>query len=235
MTAIVKVDDLRFAWRVGQPDVLNIPAFEVSAGERVFIRGASGSGKSTLLALLAGVATPNRGLVEVLQQPVSQLSAAKRDHFRADHIGFVFQMFNLLPYLSVLENVTLPCRFSRQRHERVLQKGTLNDEALRLLDHLEMASPELIHRPVTELSVGQQQRVAAARALIGAPEILIADEPTSALDSDRREAFVKLLFEECDSSGATLIFVSHDQQLEALFERDVELADINRAGLREAV
>jgi putative ABC transport system ATP-binding protein len=128
----------------------------------------------------------------------------------------------------VLENVALPCRFSRLRKKKAAESGKqLHDEAMRLLIHLDMAHDDLIHRPVTELSVGQQQRVATARALIGAPEIVIADEPTSALDSDTRQAFLKLLFQECEEAGSTLLFVSHERQLESLFERHITLDDIN--------
>jgi putative ABC transport system ATP-binding protein len=139
-------------------------------------------------------------------------------------------MFNPIPYLSVVENVTLPCRFSRLRRERALARsGTLEQEALRLLGHLDLADPALVGRAVTTLSVGQQQRVAAARALMGSPEMLIADEPTSALDPDRREAFTRLLFDECRAAGSTLIFVSHDAALEGLFDRTLRLAGLNRA------
>lgn len=230
-TAAVHIKDLRFSWRSDLPEVLHIPEFEVSSGERIFIRGASGSGKSTLLSLLAGVNLPTQGEVKVLGENISRLSGSKRDHFRSDHIGFVFQMFNLIPYLSVLENVTLPCRFSNIRKQQATKSGnSLNSEATRLLAQLDMADDTLIHRPVTELSVGQQQRVATARALIGAPEIVIADEPTSALDSDMRQAFIKLLFQECDETGSTLLFVSHDRQLESLFERNIALDEINLRG-----
>jgi putative ABC transport system ATP-binding protein len=202
---------------------------QVARGERIFIHGASGSGKSTLLSLLAGVNPPSGGEVQVLGEALGRLSGAKRDRFRSDHIGFVFQLFNLIPYLSVLENVTLPCRFSHRRRHKALQSGnSLDAEAMRLLQHLDMADDALIHRPVTELSVGQQQRVATARALIGAPEIIIADEPTSALDSDMRQAFLRLLFQECGATGSTLLFVSHDRQLEPMFERHVALHEINR-------
>jgi putative ABC transport system ATP-binding protein len=229
-TAAIEVKDLRFGWRKDLPEVLHIPDLQVACGERIFIRGASGSGKSTLLALLAGVNLPTSGEVAILGERVNRLSSARRDHFRSDHIGFVFQLFNLIPYLSVLENVILPCRFSRLRKDKAIQSGeALHDEAMRLLTHLDMAHEELIHRPVTELSVGQQQRVATARALIGAPEVIIADEPTSALDSDMRQAFLKLLFQECEEAGSTLLFVSHDRQLESLFERHITLDEINRA------
>ncbi|PVV27828.1 MAG: methionine ABC transporter ATP-binding protein [gamma proteobacterium symbiont of Ctena orbiculata] len=206
-------------------------ALEVARGERIFIRGASGSGKSPLLALLAGVNLPTGGDVAILGETINRLSSARRDHYRSDHIGFIFQLFNLIPYLSVLDNVTLPCRFSRLRKEKATASGnSLQDEALRLLAHLDMADEDLVDRPVTELSVGQQQRVATARALIGAPGIIIADEPTSALDSDMRQAFLRLLFQECEETGSTLLFVSHDRQLETLFERHITLDEVNRAG-----
>jgi putative ABC transport system ATP-binding protein len=229
-TATIKIKDLRFRWRKDLPEVLYIPDMELAHGERIFIRGASGSGKSTLLGLIAGVNLPTSGEVTILGETINRLSGAKRDHFRSDHIGFVFQLFNLIPYLSVLENVTLPCRFSHLRKQKATESARdLPEEALRLLRHLDMAHGDLIHRPVTELSVGQQQRVATARALIGAPEIIIADEPTSALDSDMRQAFLKLLFQECEETGTTLLFVSHDRQLESLFERHISLDNINRA------
>lgn len=227
MTALaVEVSNLHFRWRADLPEVLHIAALQIARGERVFIQGSSGSGKSTLLSVLAGVNLPDIGEVGVLGQTISRLNAPGRDRFRADHIGFVFQLFNLIPYLSVLENVTLPCRFSAARRRKLVNP---RQEALRLLQHLHL-SDELIHRPVTELSVGQQQRVATARALIGAPELIIADEPTSALDTDTREAFIKLLFQECAATGSTLLFVSHDQQLQGLFERRIVLNQINQAG-----
>ena len=233
-SAAIKVKDLHFRWRSTLPEVLHIAELEVARGERLFIRGASGSGKSTLLALLSGINLPTSGEVTVLGQTINQLSGSKRDHFRSDHIGFVFQLFNLIPYLSVLENVTLPCRFSRLRKRKAMASGkSLQGEALRLLKHLDMAQDDIIHRPVTELSVGQQQRVATARALIGAPEIIIADEPTSALDSDMRHTFIQLLFQECQSAHSTLIFVSHDKQLESLFERHITLNEIN--GLQQDI
>ena len=138
-------------------------------------------------------------------------------------------MFNLIPYLSVVENVLLPCRFSRRRKQNIENRGhSLQDEAERLLNHLDLPR-ELLHRSVTELSVGQQQRVAAARALIGSPELVIADEPTSALDADRRASFLKLLLNECAEQNTTLVFVSHDSALEPQFDRSVQLADINNS------
>ncbi|WP_322789151.1 ABC transporter ATP-binding protein [Thiohalocapsa halophila] len=227
---IVQLEGVRFRWRRKGPNILTLDGLVVGRGERVFIEGPSGSGKSTLLGLLAGVTVPQTGTVQVLGERLSARSGAERDHFRADHIGYIFQQFNLIPYLGIVDNVVLPCRFSAKRRERALARSKgLRAEAKRLLGHLDLAEPALLREPVTSLSVGQQQRVAAARALMGAPELIIADEPTSSLDADRRRAFVQLLFDECKATGATLIFVSHDASLEPLFDRTLRLAEANQA------
>jgi putative ABC transport system ATP-binding protein len=226
---VVDLSGVRFGWTSASPVVIDIQRFQVAPGERVFLRGPSGSGKSTLLSLLAGVVMPLQGSLRVLGRDLGALGGAARDRFRADHIGFIFQMFNLIPYLSVIENVCLPCGFSARRRARAARKaGSAKAEALRLLDHLDMTQGDLLRRPVTELSVGQQQRVAAARALIGAPELVIADEPTSSLDADRRAAFLDLLFRECASEQAALIFVSHDGSLAQRFDRAIQFGEINR-------
>ena len=228
-TPVIQLKDVMFSWKSGVT-VLDIPELTIAQGEKVFIQGASGSGKTTLLGLLGGVLTPECGNVVVLGEDISRLSPAQQDHFRADHVGFIFQMFNLIPYLSVTENVTLALEFARGRQARVSQTGlTPEQEAARLLQHLELTDSRLLHREVTELSIGQQQRVAAARALIGQPEIIIADEPTSALDADTRKAFIQLLFDECEASGCTLIFVSHDASLKSLFDRTLRLDRVNRS------
>ncbi len=226
MTAI-KIQELEFAWQPGHP-VLKIDSFDVAAGEHVFLHGPSGSGKTTLLGILGGILDAGRGRVEVLGRDLKGLSRRDRDRFRGSHFGFIFQMFNLIPYLSVTENIMLPCKVSKARGSRV--KGSLEAEAKRLATSLEIDAA--LSRPVTALSVGQQQRVAAARALMGAPEIIIADEPTSALDSDRREKFLSLLFAEARRSSATVLFVSHDRALESMFQRAVSLPSINRAASR---
>ena len=182
----------------------------MAAGRTLFLHGPSGGGKSTLLGLLAGVLLPRSGSVSLLGQRWSDLSGARRDAFRADHVGYIFQQFNLLPYLSVLDNVLLPCRFSALRHERAtLDAGTPAASAHQLL-----------------------QRVGLAPALwarIVAPEVLIADEPTSALDADMREGFMALLLEACRAAGSTLVFVSHDERLAARFDERLSLATVNRA------
>ena len=228
---IVEIDRVRFAWKTGQRDILDITRLEIAAGERVFIEGPSGSGKSTLFSLLGGVVSPREGTVRVLQVDISQMSAARRDRFRADHIGFVFQMFNLVPYLSMMDNVVLPCRFSHRRFERAqTRSGSPDAEARRLLVRLGLEPAELLGRPVTELSIGQQQRVAIARALIGAPELIMADEPTSALDEGTRKRFLHVLSEQCDEAGVSLLFASHDTRLSALFDRRISLDELNRNG-----
>ena len=223
----IKISELCFSWD-GHAPILEIERLQINRGERIFIEGPSGSGKSTLLSLIAGVITPQNGTIRIYGKRVSKLKGADRDRFRADHIGYIYQMFNLIPYLSVIENVTLPCRFSLRRRNRAAKRSCgFEEDAIRLLKKLGMDGTADITKPATDLSVGQQQRVAAARALIGAPEIIIADEPTSSLDTDHREAFIQLLFKECDREETTLIFVSHDSSLENLFDRTIRLDDIN--------
>ena len=225
---VIELDQVQFSWNQGTV-VLDISEFTIYQGEKVFIRGPSGSGKTTLLGLLGGVLVPERGSVNVLGTDICRLSQAQRDSFRASHVGFIFQMFNLIPYLSVIDNVTLPLGFSSKRQQQIEHSGiSAHNEALRLLSHLELNDPEQLQRNVTELSIGQQQRVAAARALIGRPELIIADEPTSALDTDTRESFINLLFEECEAAGSSLVFVSHDPTLEKLFDRTIALHEINQ-------
>ena len=225
--SVIQLSHLTFRWPKQTENLLEIPSLTINKGEKVFLKGPSGSGKSSLLSLLAGISQPTSGEISLLQQPFSQLKSTQRDKFRADHIGYIFQMFNLLPYLSVIDNVLLPCRFSRQRKSQLSED--MKQEATRLLNQLHLP-PECLERPISELSIGQQQRVAEARALIGQPELLIADEPTSALDHDNREAFIQLLMAECNKAETTLLFVSHDETLEMLFDRSIALNDINLAG-----
>ncbi len=228
-TPAIRLTDAAFAYRPGEP-VLDIAEFAVPAGEKLFLQGPSGSGKSTLLGLVGGILAPIRGTVDVLGESLPRLSVAGRDRFRADHVGFVFQMFNLLPYLSLIENVVLPCRFSAARATVALAVSkSLAEEAARLLARLGIAGTQMLERSVTDLSIGQQQRVAVARALIGRPALVIADEPASALDVDARTKFVRLLIDESAAAGSTVVFVSHDPALAPLFDRSVSMGAINRA------
>lgn len=217
----VAVRDLKFQWTNPSEFCLSLANVRLDQGQSLFVQGASGSGKTTLLNLLGGVLSPSSGEIELLGQSFSHLSATRRDAFRADHIGFIFQQFNLLPYLSVMENVMLPCRFSARRAER---SGDPSGCARYLLERLDIA-PNLHARPANTLSVGQQQRVAAARALMGKPEIIIADEPTSALDTARQHGFLDLLLGEAKASNAAIIFVSHDKSLSPFFDTHLDIGE----------
>ena len=223
---MLEIQDLRYRWRGVSADALHIPRLSLAAGRTLFLHGPSGCGKSTLLGLLAGVLVATQGRVSLLGQDWGTLSGARRDARRADHVGVIFQQFNLLPYLSVLDNVLLTCRFSRARASRC--DGSPAAAAQRLLQRVALPR-EAWTRPAAMLSVGQQQRVAAARALIGRPELVIADEPTSSLDAALRDGFMDLLLGECHSSGATLVFVSHDERLAARFDDTLSLPDLNLA------
>ena len=223
----IDIEDLIFRWPRQALPCLDIPRFTVQRGERVFLQGPSGSGKSTLLNLLGGVLRPEKGRVQFLDEDLAEASPQRRDRLRADHIGFIFQQFNLLPWMSASDNVCLPCTFSRRRMQRAIHSHSLRAEAERLLRHLELETVDW-KRPARALSVGQQQRVAAARALIGQPELIVADEPTSALDTDRQEAFLDLLLRETSATGSTLVFVSHDARLSTHFDRCVTMAEIAR-------
>ncbi|MFZ6643945.1 ABC transporter ATP-binding protein [Undibacterium sp. TC4M20W] len=225
----LSLSNVQFRWQAGHAPCLNIESFAINKGESVFLYGPSGSGKSTLLSLAGGIITPQRGQVTVLGSDLGALSGAARDRFRVDHAGFIFQQFNLIPYLSMLENVLLPCRLSLRRQQRASAvHGSPREAAVALLDTLGLDA-NLYQRPVTGLSIGQQQRVAAARALIGQPEIIIADEPTSALDADRQKDFIALILQQCASHGSSLLFVSHDHRLASQFSRELDLQKINRA------
>ena len=223
MDHAIDIRNLVFSYRAPKP-VLKIREMAIAKGEKVFLHGPSGSGKTTLLGILSGVLKANEGSIKVLEQDLARMSSPARDALRGAHIGYIFQMFNLIPYLNVLENMTLPCRVSRERGQR-LNGMPLEKAAKEMAERLGIGS--IILEKVTDLSVGQQQRVAAARALLGAPELIIADEPTSSLDEDHRRDFLDLLFAQCREIGSTLIFVSHDRRMMPLFDRAISLSEIN--------
>lgn len=225
---VVEVSDVRFSWRKNSAFVLDIPRFAIAAGEKVLLIGPSGSGKSTFLSLLAGILEAQSGRIVIRGTEVSRLPAAARDRFRAAELGIIFQMFNLLPYLSCLDNVLLALAFAPDRRERAASGGSPEAEARRLLSRLGIDPAAYAGKPAAELSVGQQQRVAAARALIGRPGLVIADEPTSSLDRDAQAAFLALLVEEVAAAGAALLMVSHDESLAGRFDRVVQLREIMR-------
>ena len=219
-TMAVRIDGLTYRYDKSSPENdIAIPNWQLCRGEQVFLQGESGSGKTTLLNLLAGVLTPNEGTIELSGTPFSTLSARKRDKFRANHIGVVFQQFNLIPYLSVWENIALSAYFSST------SQAQLKDRALSLIEQLKLPA-DVINSPASELSVGQQQRIAIARALINTPGLLLVDEPTSALDASARDAFMKMLLMLCQERETTLIFVSHDMALKPFFTNHTEIAKL---------
>jgi putative ABC transport system ATP-binding protein len=227
--AILSMSGVRFRYPDADRDTLDLPGLALGPAERLLVRGDSGCGKSTLLSLAAGVLLTDAGDVKLMGQDWARLRAGARDAWRVDHVGYIFQQFNLLPYLSVLDNVLLPCRFSSRRAARAHRNhGSELDAAQALLQALELDAG-LWRRRAAELSVGQQQRVAAARALVGEPELVIADEPTSSLDEGRRDAFMRLLIGQCEREHCALLFVSHDARLSPHFERVLDLPGENRA------
>lgn len=224
---MIRIKNLLFTYPNKTKQILNIKELNISEGEKVFLFGPSGTGKTTLLEVLAGVLAPTDGSVSINNQLVSLMSAADRDKFRADHLSYIFQSFNLIPYLSVIENILLPIKLSSEKKKIFKNLDEANEKAKELCKKLSLY--DMLDDRVTELSVGQQQRVAVARALIGRPKVILADEPTSALDQDHRERFLKVLFDLCRESNITLVFVSHDRSIEPLFDRSISLLEINAA------
>ena len=228
--AAIAIDRLQFSYG-GGPRVLDIPSLVIDRGSRVFLHGPSGCGKTTLLGILAGVLHTAGGSVRVLDRDLNAMSGGQRDAFRAEHIGYVFQQFNLIPYLSAYDNIALPCRLDAGRRARL---GAVSIDAAIHDVAAQLDITALLHHSATALSVGQQQRVAAARALLASPELVICDEPTSSLDTDRRDAFLALLARSVAQANATLLFVSHDASLGARFDVQLSLPALNRAARLDA-
>jgi ABC-type lipoprotein export system ATPase subunit len=203
----------RFDTIGGQVPALDGVNLDVREGEFVAIQGPSGCGKSTLLSLVGGLAVPTAGRVLVAGCEVSALSSAARARFRTEHVGFVFQLFHLLPYLNVLDNVLIAAPGRAQSGPR--------KEAARLLDRFGM-SDRLSHVP-GQLSVGQRQRVAMARALLNRPRLLLADEPTGNLDTDSAAALMAAMA-EFQHGGGTILLATHDRQLAERADRVVRMA-----------
>ena len=218
---VLRVEALRKAYR--SPDgevtpVLDIPALELRAGEQVALRGASGSGKTTLLHIIAGILMPDSGRVLIDGADITAMGEARRDALRAERIGYVFQTFNLLQGYSALENVLLGMMFGR---------GADAKAAAALLERVGLRN-RLSYRP-RQLSVGQQQRVAVARALANHPRLVLADEPTGNLDPRHGAEALTLIRDVCREQGAALLLVSHDPAVLSQFDRVDDLAVLNRA------
>ena len=218
---ILHLNDVKFRWP-GTGFAINVPEFTLQRGETLFLHGPSGSGKSTLLSLICGILSPDQGQIHFDGQSLTGLRPSERDRVRADGIGVIFQMFNLIPYLSAEANILLPLRFAPGRRARCLDPRA---EARRLAETLGL-DHEALAAHAASLSVGQQQRVAVARAMIGTPRLIVADEPSSALDRDAQAGFMDLLFDQVTQAGASLLLVSHDERLAARFSRQTRLSEI---------
>ena len=198
--------------------ILDVPRLQLGAGEQVVIRGRSGGGKTTLLNVIAGLSAVDEGQIVINGTDVTRLPEAVRDRFRAQHIGFVFQTFNLLAGFTALENVLLGMTFTGQRGDR--------QRATDLLERVGLGH-RLTHKPAA-LSVGEQQRVAVARALVNRPVLLLADEPTANIDPAHQQQVVDLLREACRAENVAMLLVTHAPEVSNQFERVVELEEVNR-------
>ena len=226
MSSFIEVSNLKFAFPNTTKQLLNISDLKIQQGEKIFLHGPSGCGKSTFLEIVSGVLNFDQGDVTIDQNSLVKMSPSEKDQFRSKNIGYIFQNFNLLPYLNIFENITLPLHLNG----KIKDAKNIQAEVEAICKKLGIAG--LLNQNVSQLSVGQQQRVAVARALVSQPKLILADEPTSALDFDHRDKFLKLLFEICSEKKITLIFVSHDHSLKTMFDRSIAFNDINRAGLR---
>lgn len=225
--ALLQINNFFLSYSCDTNFSLNIDQLLIEKNTKTFIEGPSGCGKTTFLNIITGLIKPNRGQINVLDTDLTTLNPIACDQFRADHFGIIFQLFNLLPYLTVIENIILPCTFSNSKKQKALLiSSSLEDEAKRLCRELDITDT-LLNKPVSQLSIGQQQRVSIARAIIGQPEIIIADEPTSALDNERKNQFMTLLLKECETYNLNLIFVSHNTSLQQHFDTSYNLNTLN--------
>ena len=215
---ILTTKNLKYTYQNGK--TIDFPDINLDTGKKVLISGLSGSGKTTLLNLIAGALQIQTGEIDLTGHQYSTMSSTQLDKLRANHIGYVFQTLNLIPFLSVFDNITLGVRFSKQRRSKV---DNIDKEVSRLIESLGLEKT-VLNTSVDHLSIGQQQRVAVARALIGMPNLILADEPTSALDSDSTKRFLKELVQTFDASSQALLLVSHDLSLGDFFD---EVIDFN--------
>jgi len=212
---MIDLNALRFNYPDGDFS-LNIPEFHITGREKVAVVGASGSGKTTLLNLIAGIDVPQQGQINVCKTALHDLNDAMRRKFRISNIGFVFQSFELLDYLNVLDNILHPYRISHAMK--------LNAEVRERAHNLaqQMGLGHLLHRPSTGLSQGERQRAAICRALLAKPQLILADEATGNLDPENKQLILDLLFNAVDQHGATLLAVTHDHDLLPSFDRVID-------------
>ena len=220
--SIIKIESLNFYWSKKNNFKIFVPSLEIKKGEKVLLLGESGSGKTTLLSLICGFLNPLSGSISINGNTINELSSKTKDEYRADNIGIIFQQFNLLPYANVVDNVLLPLYFSQARSKNIVNKRAA---ALELFKQLRLPD-DIAQYKASNLSVGQQQRVAVARALIGNPSLIIADEPTSSLDTNAQQLFLDLMFKQISENNSTLLMVSHDKSLSNRFDRQININEI---------
>ncbi|WP_158966232.1 ABC transporter ATP-binding protein [Paraglaciecola sp. L3A3] len=220
----IELHDLKHSYgkRQGGSHALLFNRWSVETGQQVFLFGDSGSGKSTLLNLLSGILAPQQGSIKLFGTELGKLSNSQRDRFRAENIGVVFQQFNLIPYLSVAKNIELAVYLAKSSKQNL-------DESIKQLMLALKLPKNLLHIPVSSLSIGQQQRVAIMRAFINSPKLMLIDEPTSALDNTAKHAFMTLLLEMCDANNTTMVFVSHDLELKRYFSIHTDISSFCRS------
>jgi ABC-type lipoprotein export system ATPase subunit len=223
---IIEIDSLEITFHTGRDllTVLDVPHWQVEQKDQVALFGPSGSGKSTFLHVLAGLLPVTRGRVMVCGHSLERMSEAERDHFRSQCIGYIYQNFNLLQGYTALENVLMGMTFSPRKSDREEAKHLLNEVGL---------SHRLDYFP-SQMSFGEQQRVAVARALANRPQVLLADEPTASLHPVNKKDVLRLLREICEKYGCTLVLVTHEREIIALFEKTVTFLEFNRAYLSPA-
>ena len=199
--------------------ILDIPQLDIAEGEQVVLRGESGGGKTTLLHIISGIVTADSGSIKLDGTELTKFSEATRDRIRADKMGYVFQTFNLLPAFTALENVRLGMTFARKKMNAERGKELLNKVGL----------SDRMHYLPSQLSVGQQQRVAVARALANKPRLLLADEPTANVDPSNQKRIIDLIKDVCRDESVAILLVTHSDEIAHRFERIERLELINRA------
>jgi ABC-type lipoprotein export system ATPase subunit len=219
---IVEIEELCF--KRGALPIIDIPSWQLACGEQAVIHGPSGSGKSTLLHLIAGLLTPSAGSLRVCGRILTELSEAKRDRFRARHLSYIFQSFNLVQGYSALENVCLGMYLSGRSVSRSGARAVLAEMGLEHRFH---------HRP-HQLSIGEQQRVAVARALAMQPQLILADEPTGSIDPRQTDIVISTLRSACQDRNCSLILVSHDHRVVQQFDHQISFMHLNAGISSEA-
>ena len=223
MNNALEIKNLLFKWNNKDNFSLKIKNLSIKRNKKVIMFGESGSGKSTLLNLISGILSPISGTIIIKDTIINNLSSNKKDSFRANNIGVIFQQFNILDYISPINNILLPCFFTNFKKKN---KKFFYNRAFNLASKLDLKKNILLQKNSRELSVGQKQRVAIIRAVINKPFLIVADEPTSALDNRNKENFLDLLVNICETEKITLLMVSHDTSLKKYFDSNITLERI---------